>query len=136
VQWLGELDQAAKVALLRDAVALLVPLEWEEPFGLVMIESMLVGTPVIAFARGSAPQIVEDGVTGFLVHDAHAMAAAMRRAARLDRQRCRERAQRRFSATRMVKRYEALYRSLRAAASERWRARRFARQAPARVNAA
>jgi glycosyltransferase involved in cell wall biosynthesis len=109
VQWLGELDCASKIALLQDAVALLVPLDWEEPFGLVMIESMLVGTPVVAFARGSAPEVVDEGVTGFLVHDAPGMAVALHRAARLDRQRCRRRAQRRFAAARMTRRYEEIY---------------------------
>ena len=110
--WLGELDHGEKIALLRGASALLFPLGWEEPFGLVMIEAMLVGTPVVAFARGSAPEVVDEGVTGYLVDDVHAMAATIRRAARLDRHRCRSRAQRRFGASLMVQRYEALYRSL------------------------
>ena len=111
VTWLGELDHRGKIALLRGASALLFPLGWEEPFGLVMIEAMLVGTPVVAFARGSAPEIVDDGVTGYLVDDVHAMAAAIRRAACLDRHRCRSQAQRRFRASLMVQRYEALYRA-------------------------
>ncbi|HJU21424.1 MAG TPA: glycosyltransferase family 4 protein [Casimicrobiaceae bacterium] len=112
VQWLGELDQNAKVELLRGASALLFPLGWDEPFGLVMIEAMLIGTPVVAFDRGSAPEIVDEGITGYLARDAHAMAQAVPRAASLDRTRCRARAARRFSASRMVRRYEALYRSL------------------------
>jgi glycosyltransferase involved in cell wall biosynthesis len=112
VQWLGELDQNAKIELLRGASALLFPLGWDEPFGLVMIEAMLVGTPVVAFARGSAPEVVDEGITGYLVHGAHEMARATTRVGCLDRARCRARAVRRFNATRMVRRYEALYRSL------------------------
>jgi glycosyltransferase involved in cell wall biosynthesis len=119
VQWLGELDHRAKVALLRGATALLFPQGWEEPFGLVMIEAMLVGTPVIAFARGSAPEIVDHGVTGFVVDDVDAMAATIPRAAGLDRARCRQRAVGRFDATRMVLRYESLYRSLANGARQR-----------------
>ena len=110
--WLGELDHGEKIALLRGASVLLFPLGWEEPFGLVMIEAMLVGTPVVAFARGSAPEVVDEGVTGYLVDDVHAMAAAIPRAVRLDRHRCRSQAQSRFGASLMVQRYEALYRSL------------------------
>ena len=103
---------AKRVELLRHATALLVPLDWEEPFGLVMIEAMLVGTPVVAYARGSAPELVDEGVTGYVVDDVDAMAAAIPRAARLDRRRCRARALRRFHASRMVRRYESLYGSL------------------------
>jgi glycosyltransferase involved in cell wall biosynthesis len=112
VQWLGELDHRAKIALLRGSLALLFPMQWDEPFGLVMIEAMLVGTPVVAFARGSAPEVVDDGVTGYLVDDVASMAVAIRRAARLDRRRCRARARQRFRASLMVQRYEALYASL------------------------
>lgn len=111
VRWLGELDREHKLSALERAEALLVPMGWEEPFGLVMIEAMLVGTPVIAFGRGSAPEVVEDGVTGFLVEDAEAMAAAIPRARRLDRKRVREEAVERFSAARMAAKYERLYRS-------------------------
>jgi glycosyltransferase involved in cell wall biosynthesis len=109
VEWLGELDLKAKLAMVGAARALLVPIMWEEPFGLVMIEAMLVGTPVIAFARGSAPEIVEPGVTGFLVDDVAEMAARIPDAARLDRSACRARALERWSATRMAADYERLY---------------------------
>ena len=110
VTWVGEVDHPGKVALVGDARALLVPLEWEEPFGLVMIEAMLVGTPVIAFARGSAPEIIDEGVTGFLVHDAGEMAARLAEVDRIDRRACRKRALERWNADRMAEDYERLYR--------------------------
>jgi glycosyltransferase involved in cell wall biosynthesis len=106
---LGELGHAPKVDLLRHARALLFPIDWEEPFGLVMIEAMLVGTPVIAFARGSVPEVVEEGVTGFVVHDVEEMAARLREIGGIDRTRCRARAVERWSSTRMAQDYVALY---------------------------
>ena len=109
--WYGELDHARKLWLLQGAMALLVPLGWEDPFSLAMIEAMLVGTPVIAFARGAAPELVEDGLTGYLVEDASAMARRIGDAAALDRLRCRKRARARGSASRMVCAYEKLYRT-------------------------
>jgi glycosyltransferase involved in cell wall biosynthesis len=109
LEWLGELNHEGKLGLLRTARALLMPLAWEEPFGLVMIESMLVGTPVIAFARGAAPEIVEEGVTGFLVQDGDEMAARLAEVDRIDRGACRARAQKRWSAARMAADYEQLY---------------------------
>lgn len=109
VAWCGELSHAPKVELLSGARALLFPLAWEEPFGLVMIEAMLVGTPVIAFARGSAPEVIEEGVTGFIVHDEKEMAARIRQLARIDRVRCRARAQERWSSLRMAHEYVGLY---------------------------
>jgi glycosyltransferase involved in cell wall biosynthesis len=123
VIWCGELPHEPKLGLLQQARALLVPLQWEEPFGLVMIEAMLVGTPVIAFARGSAPEIVEDGVTGYLVHSTEEMGERIRQLDRVDRARCRARAQERWSTTRMAQEYAALYstmlrRSQRTAQSE------------------
>lgn len=110
-EWIGELDASAKRVLLGSAAALLMPLGWDEPFGLVVIESMLVGTPVIAFRRGSMPELVEDGVTGFVVDDVPGMARALARAAQLDRRRVRERARARFDATIMTTRYESCYRA-------------------------
>ena len=86
-----------------------MPIVWEEPFGLVMIEAMLCGTPVIAFPRGAAPEVVDEGVTGFLVEDAEEMAAALRRLDGFDRAACRRRAQARFSSARMVDGYERVY---------------------------
>ena len=112
LEWLGELSHGPKVQLLSTARALLFPLQWEEPFGLVMIEAMLVGTPVIAFARGSAPEVIEDGLTGYLVRDAHEMAECIGRLDRIDRARCRARAAERWSTSRMAKEYSDLYEEL------------------------
>jgi len=109
VSWLGELGGDDKLAHLGRARAMLFPICWEEPFGLVMIEAMFAGTPVVAFARGAAPEVVEDGVTGFCVRDVDEMAAALPRAAALDRARCRARAIERFGTARMVGDYVALY---------------------------
>ncbi|MGH9099695.1 MAG: glycosyltransferase, partial [Acidimicrobiales bacterium] len=94
------------------AIALLNPIRWQEPFGLTMIEAMAVGTPVLAFREGSATEIVEDGVTGFLCDDWHAMAATLPRARSINRTGCRARAQRRFSVERMVEDHVRLYRSV------------------------
>jgi glycosyltransferase involved in cell wall biosynthesis len=112
LDWRGEVSHGPKVELLSKARALLFPLEWEEPFGLVMIEAMLVGTPVIAFARGSAPEVVEDGVTGYVVQNAHEMTDRIGHLDRIDRTRCRARALERWSSKRMAKEYGALYEEL------------------------
>lgn len=112
VQWEGELGHVGKLSLLQGARALLVPIEWEEPFGLVMIEAMLVGTPVIAFARGSAPEVIEDGRTGFLVRDMRQMVDRIQRCATLDRAQIRARAQQRWCTQRMTDEYIELYGSL------------------------
>jgi glycosyltransferase involved in cell wall biosynthesis len=113
VNWLGQVDHLQKVALLQGARALLVPIRWEEPFGLVMIESMLCGTPVIAFRRGSATELVEDGVTGYLVDSEAEMAEVLAgKVAQIDRRACRARAAELYSTEVMVDGYEALYRSV------------------------
>ncbi len=109
VRHVGEVTHEPKTELLRHAEALLFPIQWEEPFGLVMIESMLVGTPVIAFPYGAAPEVIEDGVTGFIVHDVDEMAARMREVGQLDRRACRQRALERFCSQRMASRYLDLY---------------------------
>jgi len=112
VTYLGCIGTKVKVPLLRDARALLMPIEWEEPFGLVLIEAMLSGCPVVAFPRGSVPELVEPGVTGFIVEDVEEMADVIRPGGAVegfDRQRCRERAVERFSRERMVRDYERLY---------------------------
>jgi glycosyltransferase involved in cell wall biosynthesis len=109
IEWLGELSHVPKLSLLGGAQALLFPIDWEEPFGLVMIESMLVGTPVIGFARGSVPEVVEDGVTGFIVRDVAEMAERVRHLGSFDRARCRDRARERWSSLRMAREHELLY---------------------------
>jgi glycosyltransferase involved in cell wall biosynthesis len=109
VQNLGEVVHQPNLDLLRDARALLFPIDWEEPFGLVMIEAMMVGTPVIAFPRGAAPEVIDEGVTGFLVRDVDEMAARLHGIGRLDRCACRQRAFERFSTRRMAEGYLDLY---------------------------
>ena len=84
-------------------------MQWEEPFGLAVLEAMATGTPVIAYRRGGMPELVEDGVTGFLVDSEDEMLAAIREVGKLDRARCRERTLARFSGERMVSAYEQLY---------------------------
>lgn len=124
VTMLGTIGMAEKVPLLRDARALLAPISWDEPFGLALIEAMLSGCPVIAFPRGSVPELVEPGVTGFVVRDAAEMRDLVRRGSILDdfdRERCRARAVERFGSERMVRDYERLY--ARAAAKGRTGAR-------------
>jgi glycosyltransferase involved in cell wall biosynthesis len=111
VRWVSEADLAMKRRLFATARALLVPLRWEEPFGLVMIEAALAGCPVVAYPLGAAPEIVEDGKTGFLVRGVREMAAALRRAATLDRAAIQARARRRFSADRMAAEYLSVYRA-------------------------
>jgi glycosyltransferase involved in cell wall biosynthesis len=111
VSWLARADLAMKRRLFARSRALAVPLRWEEPFGLVMIEALLAGCPVVAERRGAAPEIVEDGETGFLVSGVDEMADALRRAADLDRHAIQARARRRFSAARMAAEYVAVYRA-------------------------
>ncbi len=127
----GELGHAAKVELLTGARAMLFPIQWEEPFGLVMIESMLLGTPVIGFRYGSASEVIEDGVTGYLVDSPEEMAQCIARAGSIDRARCRERARQRWCTQRMAKEYEALYTQLceqRTALREHGRERGYVRE--------
>lgn len=107
----GRADLAEKRRLFARARALLAPIRWEEPFGLVMIEALLAGCPVIAHARGAAPEIVEDGEDGFLVRGTEEMAEALGRAAALDRGAIQARARARFGADRMAAEYVAVYRA-------------------------
>ena len=109
IQFVGEADATLKRKLYARAYCLLVPICWEEPFGLVMAEAMACGTPVIAFARGAAPELVVDGETGFLVHDVDGMVRAVHRIDRIDPQRCRRHVEENFSAQRMTEGYLALY---------------------------
>lgn len=112
VTYLGNVGVEEKVSLLRDARALLVPITWNEPFGLAIIEAMLSGCPVVAFPRGSVPELVEEGVTGFIARDLEEMVELIRPGGRVegfDRERCRARAVERFGRERMVADYERLY---------------------------
>ena len=112
VRPLGCVGMAAKVPLLRDARALLAPIDWEEPFGLALVEAMLSGCPVVAFPRGSVPELVEEGVTGYIARSAEEMVELIAPGGPLehfDRRRCRKRAIERFSSRRMASDYEQLY---------------------------
>jgi glycosyltransferase involved in cell wall biosynthesis len=112
VEFVGEVDGASKDAFLGGALALLFPIAWEEPFGLVMIEAMACGTPVVAFRRGSVPEVVTDGLSGFVVGDVPAAAAVVGRCGTLDRRACRRAFVERFGADRMASDYLAVYRRL------------------------
>jgi glycosyltransferase involved in cell wall biosynthesis len=109
VRYVGSVDQAEGARLLGGAVALLHLVNFDEPFGLSMIEAMAAGTPVIATSRGSVPEVVDDGVTGIIVNSEEEAAAAIPRAAAMDRAAIRARAEARFSVDRMVSEYLALY---------------------------
>ena len=89
-----------------------MPIRWAEPFGLVMVEALACGTPVIAFPEGSAPEVVQDGETGFVVEDEHAMAAAVARLGEIDPGACRQACETRFGVEAVVRGYERAYRSV------------------------
>ena len=112
VELIGEVDDAKKQAFLAGAAALLFPINWPEPFGLVMIEAMACGTPVIAYRSGSVPEVIEHDVTGFIVDDAEDAIRAVHELPRLDRRIIRARFEERFTAVRMARAYEAHYREL------------------------
>jgi glycosyltransferase involved in cell wall biosynthesis len=109
IEYIGEIGDQEKSEFLGGAEALLFPIDWPEPFGLVMIEAMACGTPVIAYARGSVREIVEHGVTGFIVDDEDQAVSAVDRIAQLDREEVRGRFEARFSAKAMARRYLDLY---------------------------
>jgi glycosyltransferase involved in cell wall biosynthesis len=112
IQFIGEVDDCGKAELLGKATALLFPIDWPEPFGLVMIEAMACGTPVIAWRQGSVPEIIEDGVTGFVVDSEEEALQAIDRVSELDRRRIRAVFERRFTARRMAADYVRMYQSL------------------------
>jgi glycosyltransferase involved in cell wall biosynthesis len=111
VDFVGEIEEHEKAAFYGGARATLFPSDWPEPFGLVMIESLAAGTPVIALRRGSVPEVIEDGVTGFICDDVDEMVEATRRISEIDPEACRRHAER-FSAERMCRGYVEVYQSL------------------------
>jgi glycosyltransferase involved in cell wall biosynthesis len=110
VSYAGEADRVTIVALLHDAIALLNPIDWPEPFGLVMIEALACGVPVLATRCGAVPEIVEDGITGVIVDDYHSMVDAIPAAAAIAPAACRQAAERRFGPDQMLDRYLGAYR--------------------------
>jgi len=115
VEFLGEIDQQAKGSFLGGARALLAPVEWPEPFGLVLIEAMACGTPVVAFARGSIPEIIDQGETGFVVDDIDQAVDALKELDTISRSDCRAAFESRFSVERMTDDYERVYEEVLAA---------------------
>lgn len=109
VEFIGEIDERGKDDFLGQAMALLFPIDWPEPFGLVMIESMACGTPVLAFDRGSVPEVIDDGVTGRVVHDLSEALHALPSVLALDRRGCRRRFEQRFTSDRMAQDYMKAY---------------------------
>jgi glycosyltransferase involved in cell wall biosynthesis len=112
VEFIGEINDTQKAAFLGEALALLFPIDWPEPFGLSMIEAMACGTPVLAFGCGSVPEVVDEGVTGMVVHSVEEAVAALPGVMLLDRRQVRRQFERRFTAARMAKDYLEVYRSL------------------------
>lgn len=112
VEYIGEIGEAQKGEFLGGAIALLFPIDWPEPFGLVMIEALACGVPVVAFRRGSVPEVIDHGVTGFVVDSVEEAIEATRRVHLLDRRQCRTVFERRFSAQRMTSDYVHLYERL------------------------
>ena len=112
IEFIGEIGDHQKSDFLGGADALLFPIDWPEPFGLVMIEAMACGTPVVAFKCGSTTEIIEDGATGFLVDTMEQAIAATDRVALLDREAIRARFELRFSAQAMARRYVDVYNDL------------------------
>lgn len=109
IRYLGEVEHDEKLRLLAGAESLLFPIRWNEPFGMVMIEAMACGTPVLAFPEGAAPEVVMDGRTGYLCHDVNDMADAIGRAPALDRGACRDAVEGYFSSDRMVADHLSLF---------------------------
>jgi glycosyltransferase involved in cell wall biosynthesis len=109
IEFIGEIGDSEKRAFFGEAMALLFPIDWAEPFGLVMIEAMANGTPVIAFRRGSVPEIIEHGVTGFIVDDVDEAVRAIPLAKTLDRSVIRRQFEKRFTVERMARDYLKLY---------------------------
>jgi glycosyltransferase involved in cell wall biosynthesis len=109
VEFVGEINEHEKARFLGEAAALLFPVDWPEPFGLVMVEAMACGTPAIAFGRGSVPEVLEDGASGFIVDTLEQAVLAVRQIASLDRAKVRSEFERRFTAERMAGSYLEIY---------------------------
>jgi glycosyltransferase involved in cell wall biosynthesis len=135
VEFVGEVNESQKQDFLGNAMAVLVPIDWPEPFGLVMIEAMACGTPVIACRRGSVPEIIEDGVTGFIVDNEAEAIDAIERIPTLDRRAVRAAFERRFTARRMGQSYRRCFQRLMAARDGKTRNRRPESQAARAVTA-
>lgn len=112
ISYVGQVDDRQKNALLGQAAAFLMPILWEEPFGIVMAEALACGTPVLGLSRGAVPEVVEDGVTGFVRDVVDGLVASVGRLDELDRRASRERAERLFSDRAVVEGYLAVYRAL------------------------
>jgi glycosyltransferase involved in cell wall biosynthesis len=112
VEYIGEITDKDKSEFLSGAIVLLVPIDWPEPFGLVMIEAMACGTPVIAFNRGSVPEVIDDGLTGFIVEDINGAIGAVDRLGHLSREKIRRHFEQHFTARRMAQDYLSVYRKL------------------------
>jgi glycosyltransferase involved in cell wall biosynthesis len=109
IQYIGEIDEREKTRFLGGAIALIFAIDWPEPFGLAMIEAMACGTPVIAFRCGSVPEVIDEGVTGFIVDNLDEAVSCVPLARALSRRRCREVFEQRFTAARMAQDYCNLY---------------------------
>lgn len=109
IRWVGEVDEAKRNKLMHEALCLLHPVTWPEPFGLTLIESMACGTPVVAFGKGSIPEVVQDGVTGFVTKNTQEMISAVKRLDQIDRNACREYVLGKFTDQIMADQYERLY---------------------------
>jgi glycosyltransferase involved in cell wall biosynthesis len=109
IEFLGEVDEPGKIRLMAGAVALLFPIAWPEPFGLVMTEAMACGTPVIATPRGSVLEVIDEGITGTMVRNMHEAVEAVSRVASFDRRRVRQRFEERFDVSHMAEAYLGVY---------------------------
>ncbi|MCC2643612.1 MAG: putative Glycosyl transferase, group 1 [Nitrospira sp.] len=112
VEYVGEISDAEKGNFLGKAAAVICPYDWPEPFGLVLIEALACGTPVLAYRRGSIPEIIDDGITGFICDDLNEMVTAVRRVSLIQRRHCRQAFEARFTVARMARDYVALYENL------------------------
>jgi len=112
VVFLGEISEEKKRSLLRDAKGFVFPLQWSEPFGLVMIEAMACGTPVISFPYGAVPEVVKDKETGFIVNSINEMVDAVKKIDQIEPEKCRKHVEKKFGVFRMVDEYEKIYKNI------------------------